>query len=72
MDLNIKINLTVKQVNGDEVLPHHVDGLRENAIAYILEMVSDDCREGEFNEVMENICDDEETEYRGYWSVVEE
>lgn len=71
MEREFKIKYSITQVNGDPVLEHHKAELNESFMSFIGAKLADGYVAGEFNETIEMIADEKETDYTGLWSIYE-
>lgn len=71
MEREFKIKYSITQVNGDPVLEHHKFELNESFMSFIGSKLADGYVSGEFFETIEMIADDNETDYKGLWSIEE-
>lgn len=75
MERELKIKYNWKRVTENDdnapVLKHHEDYLEESAMERIVEMVKEGYHCGELCDNILAQDDEDETEYRGWWSVEE-
>lgn len=71
MEKEYRLKFSVQQVNGCPVLEHHKPELNDSFMSFIGVKLADGYIAGEFHETIETIADDEETDYKGWWSIEE-
>lgn len=71
MEREFKIKYSITQVNGEPVLEQHKSELNESFMSFIGNRLADGFIAGEFFETIEMTSDDNETNYRGLWSIYE-